>query len=398
MNKILELREKRAKAWEATKAFLDSRRKEDGLMSADDAATYENMESDVVALGKEIERLERQAALDRELNLPLNTPITGKPEAGAPDKKSARATKEYVSAFWRQLRGKNTGEVINALRIGEDTEGGYLVPDEYEKKLVTALEDINVLRNLCHVISTSYGDRKIPVVAGKGSATWMDEAGPFVESDDAFTQVTLSAYKLGTMIKISDELLNDSIFDLERYIALEFSRRIGAAEEDAFITGDGDSKPTGLLHATSGASLGVTAASATAITVDEVIDLYHSLKTPYRKNATFLVNDATVKAIRKLKDGQGQYIWQPSVATGAPDTILSRPIVVSQSMPAIAAGKKSVLFGDFSYYWIADRQGRTFKRLTELYAANGQVGFLASQRLDAKLILPEAVKVLQQKA
>jgi HK97 family phage major capsid protein len=142
----------------------------------------------------------------------------------------------------------------------------------------------------------------------------------------------------------------------------------------------------------------VTAASATAITIDEVLDLYHSLKSAYRKNATFLVNDATIKAIRKLKDGQGQYLWQPSVQSGTPDTILNRPVVTSQYMPTAAAGEKTILFGDFKYYWIADRQGRTFKRLNELYAANGQVGFLASQRLDAKLILPEAIKVLQQKA
>jgi HK97 family phage major capsid protein len=226
----------------------------------------------------------------------------------------------------------------------------------------------------------------------------MDEEGAFNESDDAFTQVTLSAYKLGTMLKVSDELLNDSYFDLEAYIAAEFARRIGAAEEEGFITGNGISKPTGLLNATGGASLGVTAASATAITMDEVLDLYHSLKSAYRKNATFLVNDATVKAIRKLKDGQGQYLWQPSVQAGTPDTILNRPVISTQFMPTAEAGAKTILFGDFKYYWIADRQGRTFKRLNELYAANGQVGFLASQRLDAKLILPEAIKVLQQKA
>jgi HK97 family phage major capsid protein len=199
------------------------------------------------------------------------------------------------------------------------------------------------------------------------------------------------------MLKVSDELLHDSFFDLEEYVAEEFARRIGAAEEEAFLLGNGSSKPTGLLNSTGGASLGVTASSATAISMDEVLDLYHSLKSAYRKNATFVVNDATVKAIRKLKDGQGQYIWQPSVTAGTPDTILNRPVQTSQYMPTVAAGEKTILFGDFNYYWIADRQGRTFKRLNELYAANGQVGFLAWQRLDAKLILPEAVKVLQQK-
>ena len=109
------------------------------------------------------------------------------------------------------------------------------------------------------------------------------------------------------------------------------------------------------------------------------------------------MNDATIKAIRKLKDNNNQYLWQPSLVAGTPDTILGRPVVTSAYMPTAAAGAKTIAFGDFSYYWIADRQGRSFKRLNELYAANGQVGFLGSQRVDGKLVLPEAIKVLQQK-
>ena len=210
--------------------------------------------------------------------------------------------------------------------------------------------------------------------------------------------VSIGAYKIGTMIKVSEELLNDSIFDLENYISTEFARRIGAKEEEAFFTGDGSGKPTGILAAAGGAEVGVTAAAATALTADEVIDLFYSLKSPYRKNAFWVLNDSTVKAIRKLKDGQGQYLWQPSLAAGMPDTILGRPVKTSAFMPAVAAGAKTVAFGDFRYYWIADRQGRSFKKLSELYAATGQVGFLGSQRVDGRLILPEAVKVLKQKA
>ena len=142
----------------------------------------------------------------------------------------------------------------------------------------------------------------------------------------------------------------------------------------------------------------MTAASATAVTADELMDLFYSLKSPYRKNAVWILNDSTIKAIRKLKDSNGQYLWQPSLVAGTPDTILGRPVKTSTYMPAIAAGAKTIAFGDFSYYWIADRQGRSFKRLNELYAANGQVGFLGSQRVDGKMILPEAVKVLVQKA
>lgn len=399
MSKILELREKRAKAWDAAKAFLDSKRGADGLLSAEDVAVYEKMEADVVNLGKEIERLERQQALDAELNRPVNTPITGKPGQPNPENKTGRASDEYKRAFWNAMRSKAAGyEVLNALQVGTDSEGGYLVPDEFERTLVEALQEENIFRTMAKIIQTASGDRKIPVVASKGTASWVDEEGAIPESDDAFGQVSIGAYKLATMIKVSEELLNDSVFNLESYIAREFARRIGAKEEESFFIGNGTGKPTGIFNATGGAELGVTAASATAITVDEIMDLFYSLKSPYRKNAVFVMNDATVKAIRKLKDGNGQYLWQPSISAGQPDTILNRPVKTSAYVPAIAAGAKTIAFGDFGYYWIADRQGRSFQRLNELYAANGQVGFKATQRVDGKLILSEAVKVLQMKA
>ena len=399
---ILELREKRAKAWEAAKAFLDSHRKESGTLSAEDDAAYTKMEQEITDLGKEIARLERQEALDAELNRPVNKPLTGKPgcgtDTGGADK-TGRASDDYRRNFWNVMRSKAPmPEVTNALQIGDDSEGGYLVPDEYERTLVEALEEENIFRRMAKVIKTSSGDRKIPVVATKGTASWIDEEGAFPESDDSFGQVSIGAYKLGTMIKVSEELLNDSVFDLQSYISREFARRIGAKEEEAFFTGDGKGKPLGVLAATGGAETGVTAASATAVTADELMDLYYSLKSPYRKKSVWVLNDSTIKAVRKLKDSNGQYLWQPSLTAGTPDTILGRPVKTSAYMPAIAAGAKTIAFGDFSYYWIADRQGRSFKRLNELFAATGQVGFLASQRVDGKMILAEAVKVLVQKA
>ena len=246
MSKVLELREKRAKAWEAAKAFLDTKRGTDGLLSAGDTETYEKMEKDVVDLGKEIERLERQAAIEAELDKPVSEPITNKPNNN-PDgeEKKGRATDRYKKTFWNAMRRKNFYDVENALQVGTDSEGGYLVPDEYERTLVEALEEENVFRQLAKVIRTSSGDRKIPVVATKGTASWIDEEGAYLESDDSFGQVSIGAYKVGTMIKVSEELLNDSVFDLEAYISREFARRIGAKEEDAFFTGDGSGKDYG---------------------------------------------------------------------------------------------------------------------------------------------------------
>lgn len=180
-------------------------------------------------------------------------------------------------------------------------------------------------------------------------------------------------------------------------IGSEFSRRIGDKEEDAFLNGDGSAKPTGILHDTLGGQVGVTAASATAITADELVDLYYSLKAPYRKNAIWILNDATIRLIRKLKSVEGQYLWQPGLKDGEVNTILGRPYFTSPFMPTAEAGAKAILFGDLSYYWIGDRQGIAFRRLNELYAGKGQVGFMASKRLDGRTVLPEAIQLLQMK-
>lgn len=394
MNKIIELQEKRAKIWKQAKDFLDERQAKSDILSAEDNATYERMEKDVVDLGKEIDRLNKQAAIDNELNQPTTNAIVGAPTLG----KESGAKDQYDQSFWNMMRGNVSANVMNALKEGSDSDGGYLVPDEFENQLIQKLHQENVLRSISHVIQTSSGDHKIPVVASEGTASWLDEEAAYTESNSSFGQVNLGAHKLGTLIKVSDELLNDSAFDLTNYISTEFARRLGDAEEEAFLTGNGTGRPTGILNDSNGAKDGVTAAAADAITFDELIDLFYSLKEPYRKNSVFLMNDSTVKAVRKLKDQNGQYIWQPSVQLGTPDMILNRPVYTSQYMPALSAGNKVALFGDFSYYWIADRQGRTFKRLNELYAVNGQVGFLGSQRVDAKTILPEALTTLKMGA
>jgi HK97 family phage major capsid protein len=407
MIRLLELREKRAKAWDAAKAFLDGLSASGAVLSAEDNAVYERMEAEVVELGKEIERLDRRAAIDAELAAPTSAPVLEEPgalpspgapdgAAGAPARKSERAGRAYNNAFWEFIRSPKGGwgpDVRGALQIGSDPEGGYLVPDEFERQLIDALQEENIMRRLARVIQTQYGDRKIPLVSGHGVASWVDEEAVIPLSDESFGQITMSAFKAATMIKISNELLNDSVFNMPAYIAQEFGRRIGALEEEAFFKGNGTGKPKGV---TLDAQTGVTAAAQAAVTFDEIMDLYYSLRIPYRRRAVFMMHDAAVKAIRKLKGADGQYLWQPSVQDGQPDRILSRPLYTSQYMPTLAASAKTVLFGDFSYYWIADRAGRTFRRLDELYAATDQVGFKVTQRVDGKLILPEAVKALAQ--
>jgi HK97 family phage major capsid protein len=399
MNTIQELREKRAKAWEDAKTFLDSKTDKEGRITDEDSATYEKMESDVVAMGHDIERLERQAALDAELAKPLGKPIVEKPMSGsAPEKKDGRAGDEYKRAFWDALRSKDPGRTVyDALQVSTDSEGGYLVPDEFEKTLISLLADQNIFRQIAKIVQTESGNHLIPVQASKGSAYWVAEEAAYNESDNSFGQVVLGAHKLGALMKVSEELLNDSVFNLENYIAQEYARRISDKEEESFCIGDGSGKPIGVFHDTLGAEASVTAASATAVTTDELLDLYYSLRGPYRKNAAWVMNESSLKGIRKLKDGNGQYLWQPGLTAGEPDMLFGAPVKTSIYVPAMAAGAKAIAFGDFSYYWIADRQGRSLKRLNELYAATGQVGFLGTQRVDGKQVLGEAIKCVKMK-
>lgn len=396
MNKILELREKRAKAWDAAKAFLDTKRNDSGLLSAEDAATYDKMEADVVALGKEIDRLERQAALDAELNKPLNTPITGKP--GAPNSdapKTGRASEEYRKAMLDALRC-NFKRVSNVLQEGVDANGGYLVPDEYDRRLIDGLTESNIMRGLATTITTS-GEHKINIAATKPAASWIEEGGALTFGDATFDQILLDAHKLHVAIKVTEELLYDNAFNLEGYILDQFSKALGNAEEDSFLNGDGVGKPLGIFAETGGAQIGVTTAGQT-IVADEVINLVYALKRPYRKNAVFITNDQTLSILRKLKDDTAAYIWQPSYQAGESDRLLGYPVYTSPYVPTFEAGKPVMAFGDFSYYNIGDRGTRSFAELKELFAGNGMVGYVAKERVDGKLVLPEAIQVMKAAA
>lgn len=393
MLKSKELREKRMNLISQAREILDNAEKENRGLTAEEEQRYDKLMADVDALAKDIERLERMEQLETEMRTSDKEPF--KPQIDNRNNNPIEA--EYRDVFWKVIRHSINAlepNELRSLKVGTNADGGYLVPTEFEKQIIQALEEQNVMRRLAKVISTS-SDRQIPVVASHGSATWLGEEATFTESDEQFSQITLSAYKLGTLIKVSEELLNDSAFDLAAYIANEFARRIAVAEEAAFVAGDGSGKPTGVINS---ADIGVTAASTSAITFDEIIDLFYSLKAPYRARATFLMNDDTAKVIRKLKDTNGQYIWQPSVQVGQPDLLLGRPVATSPAVPTIATSAKTIAFGDFSYYWIGDRQGRVFQRLNELFAVNGQVGFRAFERIDGKLTLSEAIKVLQMAA
>lgn len=382
---INELREKRNNAWNAAKAFLDSHRTEKGTLTAEDDATYTRMEQDIADLGKEIARLERQEALEAELSKPVNMPLTSKPSTVTqPDMKTGRASDAYKAGMLTALRS-NFKQSSNVLQEGVDADGGYLVPDEYDHRLVDVLTEENIMRKLGHKIITS-GEHKINIAATKPAAAWIEEGGALSFGDATFDQILLDAHKLHVAIKVTEELLYDNAFNLESYIIDMFGKALANAEEDAFLNGSGAGQPLGLFAATGG---GTAAISTASLTADDVIKLVYALKRPYRKNAKFIMNDQTIASIRQLKDNNGAYMWQPSLVAGEPDKLLGYDVYTSPFCPA---GK--IAFGDYSYYNIGDRGTRSFKQLTELFAGNGMIGYVAKERVDGKLILPEAVQIL----
>ena len=387
---ILELREKRNKAWEAAKAFLESHRTEKGTLTAEDDATYTQMEQEINDLGKEIARLERQEALEAELNRPVNQPLTTKPGSGRGEEpKTGRASDEYRKAMLDAFRS-NFKRVSNVLQEGVDADGGYLVPEEYDRRLIDTLSEENIMRRLATIITTS-GEHKINIAATKPAASWIEEGGALTFGDATFSQILLDAHKLHVAIKVTEELLYDNAFNLEGYILDQFGKALANAEEDAFLNGDGTGKPLGLFAATGGGTVAGTLTAA--IKSDDMLDLVYALKRPYRKTASFIMNDKTLASLRKLKDNIGAYIWQPSYQAGEPDRVLGYAVHTSAYAP-----EDAIAFGDYKYYNIGDRGTRSFAELRELFAGNGMIGYVAKERVDGKLILPEAVQILKLKA
>ena len=388
MTNLQNLIEKRAKAWEGAKAFVESKKDKDGLLKEEDVQTYNEMEAKIAQFSAEIERVSRMEQMEKELSKPMNTPLTGKPMAEKMQSEKEQKNAMHKDAMLKALRS-NFRQVDNVLQEKVDADGGYLVPEEYDNRLIQSLEGENIMRQLGNTLTTS-GDHKINIAATTPAAAWIDEGGQLTFGEATFKQALLDAHKLHVAIKVTEELLYDSAFNLENYILEQFGKALANAEEDAFLNGDGTGKPTGVFHQTNG---GTNLTEVATLKADDIINLIHALKRPYRKGAVFILNDKTIAAIRKLKDNNGAYMWQPSYQVGEPDRLLGYPVYTSQFAP-----ENKIAFGDFSYYNIGDRGTRSFKQLTELFAGNGMIGFVAKERVDGKLILKEAVQILPIKA
>jgi HK97 family phage major capsid protein len=389
---VQDLIAKRARAWEAAKSFLEAHRGEDGVLSAADGETYDRMEKEITDLTKEIDRLNRQAAIEAQLNQPTSAPLSNMPTSTGEKVKKGRASDQYAKDMLTAMR-TNFHQVSDILQEGVDADGGYLVPEEWDSRLIDVLNEENIMRGLATQITTS-GEHKINIAGAKPTAAWIEEGGALQFTDAKFGQKIMDAHKLHVAVKVTEELLYDSMFDLASYITTQFGIAIANAEEDAFLNGDGKGKPTGLFDETNGGTVAKTL-TGTKLGTDDVLDLVYALKRPYRKKASFIMNDQILAALRKLKDNNGAYIWQPSYQAGEPDRLLGYAVHTSAFAPELAAGKPVMAFGDYSYYNIGDRGTRSMQELRELFAGNGMIGYVAKERVDGLLVLPEAVQILK---
>jgi HK97 family phage major capsid protein len=304
------------------------------------------------------------------------------------------------SAFMDYVRTGNRDGLSAAKATmveGTAANGGYLVPTKYSAELVQTIKEGSVLRAAGARIITVDGtkDFRVPALTNSAAAVLTAESAAYDQKEPTLSEVAFTPYKYTRLSKVSDELLADSRFDVfGQVLAPDGANSFVLAENSAFAVGTGSSQPQGL---TVGATVGVTAAATNAITVDEIIDLYYSLKPEYRARATWVVNDATLKVIRKYRESgsTGAFLFQPSLTQGDPSTLMGRPIYSLSTIPTIATGNKAIVFGDLSYFWIADFAGIDMRRLNELYAGSGEVGFRWFKRFDSKVMLAEAVKVLR---
>ena len=280
------------------------------------------------------------------------------------------------------------GKELRAQATSPASAGGNLIPEGFSASLEQALLQYGGIRRVANVMRTASGnDLPMPTVndtSNKGAL--LAENTQVSEQDVTYGSVTLGAYKLTSkLVRISSELMQDAAFDMGSQLGSLIGERLARGASEYFVTGTGSSEPQGVV---TGSSLGVTAASATAVTFDEIIDLINSVDPAYQASASFglAMNNSTKAAIRKLKDSNGQYLWQAGLTASDPDTILGKPVVVLQEMASIATGNKTILAGDMSKFVIRDAGPVRLARMDERYRDYDQTGFVAFSRVDSIVI------------
>ena len=410
LDQILEMIESREKLMKDAENFLNSHEDKNGNLSADDERHYKFLRDQIGKATANIDVQVGWAKADadpqyREMMKALRplgstsnyTVLDGAGGGIIGINNKPRTSQEYDRYFFNAVR--NNFKMVNEyLREGQDVNGGFLLPTEFHDALVTELTEENVMRQIATVITTQ-SQHKVNLVANRPAASWIGEGQSVNFSNETFSQVSLDAYKLAVGVKVSNELLQDSFYNLENHFVEEFGRAMGNAEEDSFINGNSTGvtkQPEGFLTTLSTVSDAQVTTATSSLTADDLLSLVYALPRAYRKNASWLMHDSTLERIRKLKDDTKNYLLTPALTAGEPDRLLGYPIYTSAYFPAnISSGSTVAAFGDFSRYVIADRATRTFKPLRELYAESDLTAYLMIERVDGKLIDTRAIKILK---
>ena len=302
--------------------------------------------------------------------------------------KNTTRESSYAHQFWNCMRGMATDHSVLE-KAGNANAGGYMLPDAADSKYEQAITEKSVFRGIANVLSRYGGPTNIFAYENTVTAEFVPEYGDIDIHDIAgdFNRHNVRNNKLATIMRASAEFAHDASFDIEGHLVKALSQAFAEAEDGAFVNGTGEDEPYGILDDTAGAESGVT---VSAINFDSVIDLFFSVDKKYRRDAVWLMNDNTAFALRKLKDSDGNYLWNHTN-----DTILGKPVMICNDMPDADAGKKPVAFGNFSYYWIVKRSPVYLRTLNELFAVNNQIGYMGYEFIDGKLIRRDAVKVLK---
>ena len=387
-------REQRAGLIATARGIVDGADADSRALTSEEQEQIDRVFADADALQRTIEREDQLASAEAEMRSFQRRTVTEPVTERATTELAVTAQPEYRAAFNHWLRSGDRSE-LRALEVGVAGEGGNLVDDGLAAAIIEKADEMSFVRGLSNVITAST-DTKIPVESTKMVASIIEEEGSFSAgtTDPAWTQITLGSYKLGGNVLVSEELLYDASYDVQATLARSFGRSFALGEDQYCLTGTGSGQPTGIF--TEAGTGSVTADAAAAVTTDELMDLYHAVAPEYRvgTKCAWVMHDSTAKAIRQLKDTTNQYLWQPGLAAGQPDTLLGRPVYLNSNVEELATGNKTVAFCNFDYFTIVDRGSIAVQRLDELYANTGQIGFRGYKRFDARLGQDAACAVL----
>lgn len=397
MGSVNEMRAERARIVEESRALNDRAVAEERDLDAEEQAAWDEMQADIDDLTRKINETERRERIDAV--------------RASLDPDSERAS-EPADKFERRFQAFLNGEVRDFeitytaadLRQAESRDllagsgtGTNVIPISFVQSLREHLIENSAIRQTNPtVLTTSSGEElRVPKTTTHPSAQLTGEGATIAENDPTLGQVTLNAFKYTNLTQVSREFATDEVVNILEYLARHNGIAIANTSGAHFVSGTGSGQPNGVMTA---ATTGVTTASGTAITGDELIDLMHSVVSGYRRNATWLMNDSTAAAVRKLKDGNGQYLWQPGLQAGQPDLLLGRPVVTDPNVDEIAVNNDTVAFGDFSGYYIRDVGSVRFERSDEFAFDTDLVTFRAILRTDGDLVDTNSVKKLTQAA